>query len=98
MPTMEVMPITTPRTVKPERSLLDRTVSNAIVTTSPKSAARMATATASFPSQGFDRVEPCRLHRRVEAEEQADQRRDADAEHDRPRLNRRRNRREVRDP
>ena len=35
MPTIEVIPMTTPRTVSAERSLLPRTVSNAIATTSP---------------------------------------------------------------
>ena len=37
MPTIDVMPMTTPRTVNPERILLVRTVSNAIETTSLKS-------------------------------------------------------------
>ena len=35
MPTIDVIPITTPRTVNAERILLPRTVSNAIATTSP---------------------------------------------------------------
>ena len=35
MPTIDVMPMTTPSTVSAERSLLVRTVSNAIATTSP---------------------------------------------------------------
>ena len=42
MPTIDVMPMTTPRTVRPERSLFVRTVSNAIVTTSQSSPNRMA--------------------------------------------------------
>ena len=35
MPTIDVMPMTTPSTVSAERILLPRTVSNAIATTSP---------------------------------------------------------------
>ena len=42
MPTIDVMPMTTPRTVRPERILFVRTVSNAIEMTSLKSPARMA--------------------------------------------------------
>ena len=42
MPTIDVMPMTTPRTVNPERSLLVRTVSNAIAITSQNSARRIA--------------------------------------------------------
>ena len=37
MPTIDVMPMTTPRTVSPERILFVRTVSNAIEMTSLKS-------------------------------------------------------------
>ena len=37
MPTIDVTPITTPRMVSPERSLLARSVSHAIVTTSSMS-------------------------------------------------------------
>ena len=39
MPTIAVMPMTTPRTVNAERSLLTRSVSSASVTTSPSSLA-----------------------------------------------------------
>ena len=42
MPTMEVIPMTTPSTVRPERSLLPRTVWNAIETTSPRRPTRIA--------------------------------------------------------
>ena len=37
----------------------------------------------------FDRIQPRRPHRRIQAEEQPDQRGDADAERDRPELERR---------
>ena len=40
----------------------------------------------SLASQRLDRIEPRGLHRRVQAEEQPDERRDADAERDRPQL------------
>ena len=82
MPTIDVMPMTTPRTVSPERSLFVRTVSNAIVTTSQSSPRRIAISLASFPSEGLDRIQPRRPARGIEAEEQPDERRDADAERD----------------
>ena len=41
MPTIDVMPMTTPSTVSPERILLVRTVSNAIATTSLTRPSRM---------------------------------------------------------
>ena len=44
MPTIDVMPMTTPSTVRNERSLFVRTVSNAITTTSPKRLMRIAIA------------------------------------------------------
>src|SRR6266571_218715 len=111
MPTIDVMPMTTPRTVSPERILFVRTVSKAIVTTSQNRAARRAmaieapAATArsgrrrpiSFAPQRFDGIEAGGQHRRIQAEEEADERRDADAERDRPRLDGRGNRREGRD-
>ena len=81
MPTIEVMPITTPSTVRNERILLPRTVSNAITTTSLTRPIRIAI-TSSFPSQRLDRVERGGLHRRVDPEEQADQRGNGDAEAD----------------
>src|SRR5262249_44449005 len=43
MPTIDVMPITTPSTVSAERILFDQIVSNAITTTSRKSPSRIAT-------------------------------------------------------
>src|SRR5580704_8719519 len=97
MPTIEVMPMTTPSTVSAERILLPRTVSNAIDTTSPKRLMRNAMRPASFPPQRLDRIEPRGPHRRIQAEEQPDERGDADAERDRPDLDRRRDRRERRD-
>ena len=44
IPTIDVMPITTPSTVSAERSLLVRTVSKAIATTSVKRLARIVVA------------------------------------------------------
>src|SRR5207247_882884 len=99
MPTMAVMPMTMPSTVRPERILLVRTVSKAMPTTSLTSPRRMTAIyriTASFPSQRFDGVERRRAGRGVEAEEQPDQRRDADAERHRPDFDRCGNRRERR--
>src|SRR5476651_6996 len=93
---MDVMPMTTPSTVSAERSLLPRTVSNAITTTSLMRPARIAISVVSFPPQRFDRLETRGLHRRVQAEKEADQRGNPDAEHDRPGFDRRRNRRERR--
>src|SRR5436305_1499277 len=92
MPTIEVMPITTPSTVRKERILLPRTVSNAMTTTSLIRPIRIAI-TRTYHSQHLERIEIGRLHRRVEAEEQADERGDRDAERHRPELDRRRNRR-----
>src|SRR4051812_45939521 len=93
MPTIEVMPITTPSTVSAERILLPRTVSNAIATTSLISPTRIAISRPSFLSQRLDRIEGGGAHRRIQAEDQADQRGDADAEPDRPHFDRRRDRR-----
>src|SRR4026207_2323545 len=98
MPTIAVMPMTTPSTVSPERILLVRTVSNAITTTSASNAIlKVIRFLVALRSQCFDRSRPRGAHRRVEAEEQADPRRDADAEPDRPYLDCRRPRRERRD-
>src|SRR4051812_27922368 len=83
MPTIDVMPITTPSTVNPERILLVRTVSNAIETTSLTSPLLMAMVLL-FAPQRLDRVELRRLHRRIQAEEQAHECRDADTERNRP--------------
>ena len=42
----------------------------------------------SFASQRLDRIQPRGADRRIQAEEQSDERRDADAERDRPQLDR----------
>ena len=68
IPTMAVMPMTTPRTVSAERILFARIVPMAIAIVSAKSAT--LTIDALFPSERFDRIEPRRLDRRVEAEEE----------------------------
>ena len=89
MPTIDVMPMTTPSTVSAERILLVRTVSIAITTTSARRLARnshqVVTPSSLFP-QGLDRIEAGRAHGRVDAEEQSDQRGDPDAERDGPGL------------
>ena len=104
MPTIDVMPMTTPRTVsagahlvgahrverhrddfldEPDRliAMTQRVRSRAFTACSAVCVDRC-----SFTSQRLDRIEPRGLHRRIEAEEQPDQRGDADAEGDRPRL------------
>ena len=88
MPTIDVMPITTPSTVSAERILLVRTVSNAIAMTSPKrvDADIGHCALSHSRLQRLDRIEARRAHGRIQTEEQADQRGDADAERHRPRL------------
>src|SRR5262245_32720982 len=78
IPTIAVMPMTTPRMVSPERILFVRSVSNAIQTTSRSNPL--------FTAQGLDWIERRRARCRIRAEEQADAGGDADAEHDRPRL------------
>src|SRR5688572_22221072 len=88
MPTIDVMPMTTPSTVSPERSLLARNVSSAIRTTSPSRPL--------FTSECLDRVERCRARGGVGPEEQADGGGDADAEDHRPQLEGRRQRRQRR--
>src|SRR5688500_4235873 len=88
MPTIEVMPMTTPRIVSAERSLLVRTVSSAMRTTSPSSPL--------FTSERLDRIERRGAGRRVGAEEQADRRGDADPKHDGPHLEHSRQRRRRR--
>src|SRR5262245_44570109 len=96
MPTIDVIPMTTPSTVRAERILLVRSVSNAIAKISVKSPLRM-TAMWLFPAQRFDRIEARRPHCRIQPEEQADDRGDADADHHRPDLHRRRQRGELAD-
>src|SRR3954454_23926049 len=88
IPTIDVMPMTTPRTVSAERILLVRSVSIDIDTTSPNNPERNV-AIRSRPllaPQRFDRVQPGRRHRRVEAEEQTDEGGDPDADQHRPEL------------
>src|SRR2546422_6005663 len=107
MPTIDVIPMTTPRMVSPDRILFVRTVSNAIATTSQRSASLRAMRfqiadfrlqiADSLTTQSLDWVEPRGPHRRIEAEEQADEGRDANPERDGPDLHRRGNRRERRD-
>src|SRR6185436_3041887 len=86
MPTIAVMPMTTPRIVSADRSLLPRSVSSAMRTTSPASPL--------FTAERLDRIQRRGTRRGVHPEEQADAGRDADAEHDRPRLEPSRKRRD----
>src|SRR5687767_3481630 len=86
MPTIEVMPMTTPSTVSPDRILLARRVSSAMRRTSPSSPL--------FTSERLNRVERCGTRGRVRAEEQADGSRNAHAEKNRPQFQRRRQRRQ----
>src|SRR4051812_13064813 len=95
IPTIDVMPMTTPSTVSAERILLVRSVSNAITTISERRPVR--TLAILLAPQGFDRVQLCGAHRRIQAKEQADDRGDADADRDGPGLNRRGQRREPAD-
>src|SRR5687768_7354551 len=76
MPTIEVMPMTTPSTVSAERSLLARSVSSAIRMTSPINPL--------FTAERLNWIERGGAGRRIRAEEQSDDRGDADAHHDRP--------------
>src|SRR5688572_31314091 len=89
IPTMAVMPITTPRMVRLERILLLRRVSIAMRTTSP---ARLL-----FTAQCLDGVERRGARRGIHPEEEPDGCGNADAEHDRPRLEPRRQRGDRRD-
>ena len=73
MPTIDVMPITTPSTVSAERILLLRSVSSAIAAVSRSSASCLHAGRWSFAPQRFDRIEHGRAPRRIPAEEQADQ-------------------------
>src|SRR5574339_243887 len=86
MPTIDVMPMTTPSTVSPERILFARRVSSAMRRTSPNNPL--------FTSERLNRVERCGPRGGVGAEEQADRRRDAYSENDRPDFQRRRQRRQ----
>src|SRR5687768_11361554 len=78
MPTIDVMPMTTPRIVSADRILFVRTVSSAMRRTSPRSPL--------FTPQCLDRIERRGPGRRVGAEEQANGRGYADAKHDGPHL------------
>src|ERR1044072_9570000 len=78
IPTMAVMPSTTPRIVSDERILLLRRVSSAMRTTSP---ARLL-----FTAQCLDGVQRRGARCGIHPEEQSDGGGDADAEDDRPRL------------
>src|SRR3954471_22989806 len=82
IPTIDVMPMTTPSTVSADRILLVRSVSKAIPTISESRPVRMAAML--LAPQGFDRIQLGRAHRRVQSKEQADDRGDADAHDDRP--------------
>src|SRR3954464_9758222 len=90
MPTIEVMPMTTPSTVSAERILLVRSVSIDIDTISPSSPARIVAIRGRpiLPPQCFDRIQPGGGHGRVEPEEQSDEGGDADADQHRPELHR----------
>src|SRR5512143_1428382 len=67
-------PMKMPRAVRPERSLLARMASRA--------SNRWLTGSPSLVTQRLDRVEPRRAHRRPQAEDDADDARDAESEHD----------------
>src|SRR5690349_9536049 len=89
MPTIDVIPMTTPRIVRPERILLPRNVSSAMRQTSPIRPL--------FTAQCLDGIEPGGAGGWIRSKEQADAGGNADAEHDGPELQRRRQRRESRD-
>src|SRR5688572_32894458 len=82
MPTIDVMPMTTPSTVSPERILLVRRVSSAMRRTSPSRPL--------LTSERLDGVERRGARGGVCAEEQADGGRNADTEQYRPEFQRRR--------
>src|SRR5688572_28168983 len=88
IPTIAVMPITTPRMVNADRSLLVRRVSSAILTTSPASDL--------FTAQRLDGIKARGTRCRVEAEEESHAGRDAQAQDHGPRLEARRERRHRR--
>src|SRR5262245_20282549 len=88
-PTIDVMPMTTPRMVRPDCSLLARSVSSAMRKISPASPL--------FTAERLDRVQLRGARGRIGPEEQPDAGGDADPEHDRPGFERRRQRAEVGD-
>src|ERR1041385_1338726 len=92
MPTIEVMPITMPSTVSPDRSLFVRTVASAMLMTSRARVSLMPGPL--LTTERFDRIQPGGAHGRIQTEEQADDGGDADADGDGPRLDLRRNRRQ----
>src|SRR5438874_4522908 len=95
IPTIDVMPMTTPSTVSAERILLARSVWNDMTTISDRSPVR--TAAMLLAPQRFDRIQLCGAHGGIETKDQSDERRDADAECDGPRLHGGRQRRELAD-
>src|SRR5688572_6869681 len=90
MPTIDVMPMTTPSTVRTDRILLTRSVSQDIRTISSNSDQRMVCPL--LPPQGFNRIQARGPRRRIEPEEQADARRHGDAQYHRPHFDDRRQR------
>src|SRR5687768_7841304 len=82
MPTIDVMPMTTPSTVSPERILLLRRVSSAMRRTSPSSPL--------LTSERLDGIERRGARGGVGAKEQADGGRNAHTEHHRPEFQHRR--------
>ena len=88
MPTIDVMPMTTPSTVRAERILfVAQRVERHARDLAEQSGLPVRFFTL-FAPQRFDRVEHRGAARRVPPEEQPDHRGDADAEDDRPRLDR----------
>ena len=85
MPTIAVMPMTTPSTVSAERSLLRAQRVERQQHDFPKQGERGVDVHL-FTPQCFDRIEPRGARGGIETEEQADGGGDADAERDRPRL------------
>src|SRR5688572_24245103 len=85
MPTIDVMPMTTPSTVSPDRILFARRVSSAIRSTSPNSPL--------FTSERLNGAERRGARGRIGAEEQADGSCYADSEKNRPEFQRGRQRR-----
>src|SRR5580765_1214676 len=85
MPTIDVMPMTMPSTVSADRSLLPRTVSHDIPRISENRLQRML-----FAPQRFNRVQGRGPHGRIDTESEPDEGRHADPQHDRPRLDDRR--------
>ena len=79
MPTIDVMPMTTPSTVSAERILLVRTVSNAIDDDFAEAGRRGSPSRYSRLSASIGSRRAARIAG-IQAEEQADQRGDADAE------------------